>query len=373
MRNFVRSTFAKAIASVCLATFSVSSIACTAINITAKDGTVIAGRTMEWAFEMDWTLFSMPRGTEIDLDAPKSMKLPATKMTSKYAFVAVAPGVLQGPPAFLEGQNSAGLGLSGNFLPGFTEYQTVTPQDTKYISILNFGRLILGMYGNVKELRAELPKYKVWFDPTEVKGLPTPPWLHLVLTDKTGDSIVVEFVKGQMRIHDNVANVLTNAPTYDWHISNVRNYLSLSNYAKASVTLNNQNVTEIGQGGGMMGLPGDYTPPSRFVRAAYLRHFSTQPQASNDGIQLMTHLLNTVDIPVGVAASKGDNQIVSDYTQWVNIKDLSNNRMLIADYSHRTNYLQIDLNQVFKEGKPKTWKISNLPYPGNDLTPFLLK
>ena len=118
---------------------------------------------------------------------------------------------------------------------------------------------------------------------------------------------------------------------------------------------------------------GDYTPPSRFVRTAYLKHFAYQPNDALEAIQLTGHLLNNVDIPVGVARSTDGKQVVSDYTQWVNLKDLKNNRMKIANYANRTNYVEIDLNQVFKSGKSKTWVIDNLPYPKNDLTAELLK
>ena len=349
------------------------SSACTAVNIVAKDGSVVAGRTMEWAFDMKWQLTTNPKGTAISLSAPTSLQLPATSLPSKYAFVAIAPGVLAGPPAYLEGQNEAGLAISGNFLPGFTEYQTVTPQDKNYVSIMNLGGFILGMFGSVKELRNELPKYKVWFDPSEVKGLPTPPWLHLVLTDRDGDSIIVEFVKGQMVIHNNTAGVLTNAPTYDWHLNNVRNYLSLTTTATAAVTVGNTNVTELGQGGGLLGLPADYTPPSRFIRATYLKQFVYQPSNSAEAMQAAGHILNNVDIPVGVARSTDGKQVVSDYTQWVTLKDLKNNRMKIANYANRTNFIEIDLNEVFKSGKSKTWQVDQLPYPQNDLTAQLLK
>jgi choloylglycine hydrolase len=213
----------------------------------------------------------------------------------------------------------------------------------------------------------------VWFDPNEVKGLPTPPWLHLVLTDRDGDSIIVEFIKGQMIIHNNIAGVLTNAPTYDWHLNNVRNYLSLTTTATAAVTVGNTNVTELGQGGGLLGLPADYTPPSRFVRATYLKQFTYQPSHSVDAMQAAAHVLNNVDIPVGVARSTDGKQVVSDYTQWVNLKDLKNNRMKIANYANRTNFIEIDLNEVFKSGKTKTWQVDQLPYPKNDLTVELLK
>lgn len=356
-----------------LAFAPVAGNACTAVNVAAKDGSVIAGRTMEWAFDMNWLLISNPKGSTIPITAPASMKLPSANLSSQYAFIGVAPGVLQGAPAYLEGQNEAGLGISGNFLPGFTEYQVVTPQDKKYVSVINFGSFILGMFGSVKEVRSEIPKYKVWFDPSEVKGIPTAPWLHYVITDRSGDSIVVEFVKGQMVIHNNVAGVLTNSPTYDWHLNNVRNYLSLTPAATLSATVGRSNVTELGQGGGLIGLPADYTPPSRFVRATYLKQFAYQPSNTEEAIQLTDHILNNVDIPNGVARSSNGKQAIADYTQWVNIKDLKNNRMKITNYANRTNFIEIDLNKVFKSGASKTWPIDKLPYPKNDLTAEILK
>ena len=65
------------------------------------------------------------------------------------------------------------------------------------------------------------------------------------------------------------------------------------------------NVTELGQGGGLIGLPGDYTPPSRFVRATVLRHTVTHAEdAATRRAQAVAHILNNVDIPVGVAQSR---------------------------------------------------------------------
>lgn len=365
-------TFLVILVSSTLSLGPLASAACTAVNVKAKDGSVAAGRTMEWAFDMKWQLTAIPKGTPISLSAPASLQLPTTRLSSKYAFVAIAPGILKGPAAYLEGQNEVGLAISGNFLPGFTEYQNVIPQDQKYVSILNLGGFVLGMFGSVQELRNEIPKYKVWFDPSEVQGLPTPPWLHFVFTDRSGDSIIVEFIKGKTIIHDNTVGVLTNSPTYDWHTNNVRNYLSLTSTATPSAVIGNTNVTEIGQGGGLIGLPADYTPPSRFVRATYLKQFAYQPNNSGDAIQLAGHLLNNVDIPVGVARSTDGKQVSSDYTQWVNLKDLKNNRMKIANYANRTNYIEIDLNRVFQAGKTMTWLIDKLPYPKNDLTSEIL-
>ena len=353
------------------ATFN-AALACTAVDIVAADGSVVTGRTMEWAFDMKWTLVSLPKGTSLAMMATPTLKLPTVTVTSKYAVVGIKPGIIAGD-TLLEGQNAAGLGMSGNFLPGFTEYQTVTPQDKGYVSILGLGAWALGQFATVSELRLALPAIKVWADDTLQSG-PTPPTLHFTFTDKSGASIVVEFVNGQQRIFDNVAHVLTNAPTYDWHLSNLRNYLSLATVASTSLRVGEADVTALGQGGGLVGIPGDYTPPSRFVRAAFLRHYATKPRNADQATQLLGHILNTVDIPLGIAQSKAGNEIVSDYTQWIAIKDLTGNRLMIADYDHRTSYLTLDLNQIFAHDQPTSVAISALPYPKSiDATKALMK
>jgi choloylglycine hydrolase len=336
-------------------------LACTAVDIMAGDKTMIAGRTMEWAYDMKWTLVSQPAGTELTLTAPPSTGLPAKTLATKYGVVGISAGVIPGG-ALLEGQNTEGLGMSGNFLPGFTEYQTVTKDDSDYVSVLGFGSWALGNHATVAEMRAALPKIKVWADPSLPSG-PTPPTIHLVFTDRSGDGMVVEYVGGELQIHDNVAHVLTNAPTYDWHLLNARNYLNLSTVGVQSANIGSVNVTALGQGGGMMGLPGDYTPPSRFIRAAFLRHNITPPATGAEAIQAIDHILNTVDIPLGIAQSKDGDQVVSDYTQWVAIKDLTNNRLLISDYAHRTSFVAIDLDKALASGKAGAVLVTDLPYP----------
>jgi choloylglycine hydrolase len=337
------------------------SLACTAVDVVAADGSVIASRTMEWAFDMQWTLVSLPKGSSLTLTATPALKLPPVTVASKYAVVGVKPAIIPGD-TLLEGQNAAGLGMSGNFLPGFTEYQTVTPQDKGYVSILGFGAWALGQFATVDELRKALPGIKVWADDTLQSG-PTPPTVHFVFTDRGGASIVLEFVRGEQRIYDGVARVLTNAPTYDWQVINLRNYLNLSTIGTTAIRTGENDVTALGQGGGMVGIPGDYTPPSRFVRAAFLKHYSSKPTTADEAIQLVAHILNNVDIPIGIAQSKDGNKVVSDYTQWVAIKDLTNNRLLIADYAHRTTYLTLDLNPIFAQDKPAAALITALPYP----------
>lgn len=359
----------KLVLALALGSFLSSSFACTAVDVQAKDGSVIAGRTMEWAFDMNWQLLYYPKGTSFELSAPANSGHDAIKLKSKYAIFGV--GTALEDNAMLDGQNSAGLALSGNFLPGFTQYQTVSKQDKKYLSILEFTQFVLSNYATVAEVKAELPKYKVWSP--NIKNLPIEPTIHFLITDKSGANIVIEFINGEMRLFDTTAGVLTNSPNYDWHMINIRNYLNLSNTSTAHVQTAQGNVTQFGQGGGAIGLPGDYTPPSRFVRAAYLKHFATVPESAADAVELTGHILNNVDIPKGAITANENGKVIPDYTQWVAIKDISHNQFYFSDYNHRLNYVKIDLNKVFAESKPFAITLDNVNYPSNDITASLVK
>ena len=105
--------------------------------------------------------------------------------------------------------------------------------------------------------------------PTLVPGFPPEPQpVHVVVYDKTGASIVIEPLDGKLKVYDNPLGVITNSPTFDWHMINVRNYVALNPRNVPPVTINGTTFRNMGQGSGMLGLPGDFTPPSRFVRAS---------------------------------------------------------------------------------------------------------
>ena len=335
-----------------------SALACTAVDIQAADQTVIAGRTMEWAFDMKWTLVSMPKGTTFALPVPKGA--PAKSVTTSYSVVGIGAGVIPGTP-LVEGQNETGLALSANFLPGFTQYQAPTPGDQN-VEILSFAKWLLGSFKDVASVKAALPTVTVWSDPALPTG-PTVPAMHFKINDRSGAGLIVEYVGGKLTMYEDSAHVLTNAPTYDWHLTNLRNYVNLNSIGANSRQYGEVDVTALGQGGGTMGLPGDFTPPSRFVRAAFMRHFVPEPRDAAEATQAITHVLNTVDIPIGVAQSKDGDQVVSDYTQWVSIKDLTHNRLVLSDYAHRTSYLTIDLAPLFASKAEASKLVSDLPYP----------
>ncbi|PZC51665.1 hypothetical protein LH53_09710 [Mesotoga sp. TolDC] len=143
--------------------------------------------------------------------------------------------------------------------------------------------------------------------------------------------MVVEFIDGEMKIYDNPNAVLTNAPELPWHLENLRNYVNLSAYMKEA-EINGITYKGMGFGSGYVGIPGDGTPPSRFVRITLLREFSNPVETEEEGVMLALHLLNTVDIPAGVSKREGSGPAAFENTQWVTIKDNKNLKLYFRSY-----------------------------------------
>ena len=139
--------------------------------------------------------------------------------------------------------------------------------------------------------------------------------LHYTINDKTGAGIIIEFTNKGRKVYENTVGVCTNSPPYEFHMINLRNYVELNKTAHQPLHLGGDVFTPLGYGSGLLGTSGDLTPPSRLVRAATLTHFADPVKTKDEALNLAVHILNTVDIPHGVASE--------DYTIWIVAKDLT--------------------------------------------------
>ena len=139
--------------------------------------------------------------------------------------------------------------------------------------------------------------------------------LHYAINDKTGAGIIIEFTNEGRTVYENTVGVCTNSPPYDFHMINLRNYVELNKTAHEALHLGGEVFTPLGHGSGLLSTPGDLTPPSKLVRTATLTHFADPVKTSDEAVNLPIHILNTVDIPHGVASE--------DYTNWIVAKDLT--------------------------------------------------
>jgi choloylglycine hydrolase len=293
-------------------------LACTAMEFTTQDGTTIYARTLEWGVsDLHSELEFVPRNKIFTsrLDAGQS----GMSWHNKYAFTAIIAG---GFPYAADGLNETGLTVGMLFYPGFAEYQSAdASKDSSTIINGDFGNYILGNFKTVAEVKSALPGIRVVKSVDLEKQFGTVLPLHFIVTDATGASIIVEYTKGQLNIFDNAVGVLTNSPSYDWHLLNLRNYANLQPTSLPARSINGVSLAPFGAGSGMLGLPGDFTPPSRFIRAVAFIHTMEPVKTAQEGISAASAMLNNFDIPKGLIREGTLDNPILGYTQWSAIAD----------------------------------------------------
>lgn len=289
--------------------------ACTGIQLKAKDGSYINGRTLEFGVFVETSAAVIPRGYEFTGTTPQGHGL---SYKTKYATLgAIAFDNL----SVMDGINEKGLAAGTFYFPGFAGYANITSENqSKALSPIEFTNWALTQFATVEEVKAAI--HDVVIAPTVVKAWgDTPAPFHYVIYDKSGKSIVVEPIDGKLVVHDNPLGVFTNSPTFEWHMTNLRNFINLTPFNAKPLKVAGTELAPFGQGSGMVGLPGDFTPPSRFVRAAIFSVTATPSNNSNDAVFQVFHILNQFDIPVGVARSVENGITYSDSTLITAVKD----------------------------------------------------
>lgn len=322
-------------------------LACTNIAVKAEDGSVVVGRTLEFGPPLNSNVISSPQGREFTSTTPDGKAGKSWK--SKYGYVFMD---FFGVHQTIDGMNEKGLSFGYLYMPGFAEYQVVPPgKENQSMDYLSFGDWILGNFDNVDDIKAAVKDIYVYATPINAgvyKNMIFP--LHAVIVDQSGKSITIEFVKGKIHVYDNQGGILTNSPTYPWHIINLNNYINLTPYAPKTIKVGPISYFGTGQGSGSIGTPGDYSPPSRFVKISLLAHSAYPVPHSLAALNLTQHILNNVDIPNGaVRGEKGTND-PSDKTQWTVFKDLKNKVLYFNSYTNST-LKKIDLSKIdFSQG-----------------------
>jgi choloylglycine hydrolase len=302
------------------------SSACTGITITPKDGSVIFGRTLEFAQDIKSNIIIVPRNRDFVGTTPADG--PGLHWKTKYGAVGMNSF---GLPMFADGLNEKGLHVGIFYFPGYGKYQAVTEKDyDRTLAPHEFAGFLLGVCGSVEEAVTAAKAVRVGEVVLDAFGF-VPPF-HFIVNDGSGKSAVLEYVAGELKIHDNPLGVITNSPTFDWHMTNLANYVNLTVSNVPKLDVDGLALRALGQGSGMLGLPGDFTPPSRFVRAVAFSKSALPVETARDGVLQTFHILNQFDIPQGAARGSEHGKPVADYTLWTAVADLRHLR-----YYYRTH------------------------------------
>ena len=319
--------------------------ACTGIMLTGSDGSIIRARTAEWGpFDLETKINIIPRGFGYSAGEMPDGKVGAS-WVGRFGVVGISM-LDHGAPA--DGINEAGLTAGLFYLPGFTEYQEYIPElaDNTIPGDL-LASYVLSMFETVEDARAGLEGIRVVGVVDETLGFPFP--FHMLVADRFGGRIVVEYIGGELTIFEAPLGVITNSPNYDWHMTNLNNYVNLSAISLPAVETSGVTFAPLGAGSGMIGLPGDFTPPSRFVRAVAFSQTARETEGGYDTVREAFRILDNFNIPADAAEGAQDDvqsdDLLYSATQVTTASDSQNLVYYYHTMYDRTVHM-VDLKQI---------------------------
>ncbi|MDO4755179.1 MAG: linear amide C-N hydrolase, partial [Parabacteroides sp.] len=199
---------------------------------------------------------------------------------------------------------------------------------------------VLGECSTVDEVKRTLRNVRV------VNIDPRSSTVHWRFTEASGRQIILEIVEGEMRFYDNPLGVFANSPGIEWHWTNLNNYMNLEPGTLPQHNFGPLEMKSFGHGNGLVGLPGDFTPPSRFVRATFFQLTAAQQAKAEESVFQAFHLLNNFDIPTGSEQPWGESPAdVPSATQFTVVSD-THNCMVYYRTMYNSNIRCIDLKAI---------------------------
>lgn len=235
---------------------------------------------------------------------------PLLKHPAVFGMAHVAGGV----PLFAEAANENGLYMAGLNFPGYAYYFPDEECEMERIAPYELIPFLLGTCSTVEEARRALEKIRITAIPLSPE-YPLAP-LHWHIADATG-SFTVESMADGMHIYENPVGVLTNNPPFPFHMMNLNNFQALSPNQPDNHFAPNLDLRTYGQGMGAMGLPGDVSPMSRFVRAAFLRSHGDFGEDPEKNVVQFFHILDAVAMVRGSVITPEGNYDKTIYSSCI--------------------------------------------------------
>ena len=295
--------------------------ACTGITLHAKDGATVVARTIEWGgSELNSQYVVVPRGYAQQSYVPGG-EVRGMKWEATYGYVGFS---VEQKEFVAEGLNEAGLSAGLFYFPNYGGYEAYVEANRETsVADLQLVSWMLGRFRTVDEVKAALAE-------VHVVGIdPRASTVHWRIADASGRQVVLEIVDGKPHFFENELGVLTNSPGFEWQMLNLNNYVNLyAGSATSHELANGVKLSGFGAGSGMLGVPGDVTPPSRFVRAAFYQSTAPEQPTAERCVLQGFQILNNFDIPVGIEFA--NRQVPADIpsaTQWTSATDIANLRL----------------------------------------------
>ena len=277
---------------------------CTAA--TYKTKAFYFGRTLDYEISYGEQIVITPRNYIFDWRDGGQMR-------SHYAMIGMA-SVMQDYPLYYDAVNEKGLGIAGLNFVGNAHYKKLEKEKENVTQFELIPR-ILGECATVKEVRHFLENMNL-VDTPFLENLPVAR-LHWIIADKN-ECITLESVKEGLKIYENPVGVLTNNPPFDYQMFNLNNYMQLSAEDRENTFSKELPLNQYSRGMGAMGLPGDLSSQSRFVRAAFVKMNSVSGDSEEESVSQFFHILGSVDQQRGCCKLGKNKYEITLYTSCCN-------------------------------------------------------
>ena len=291
--------------------------ACTGIALSAADGSYVQSRTIEWSRGVLRSQYVViPRGQQLRSFTPTGAN--GLAFTARYGTVGLA---VEQQEFIAEGINEAGLSAGLFFFPQYGGYESYDPdRNDRTLADLQVAAWMLTQFATIDEVKAAVASVRI-------VALEKSSVVHWRIGEASGRQVVLEIVDGVPHFYENEVGILTNAPGFEWQLTNLDNYVNLYPGDAPVRQLSGITLRPTGSNSGFLGIPGDATPPSRFVRAAFYRATAPQRATAFGTVLQCFHLLNCFDIPIGIDHPQGDAPDIPSATQWTSAIDLTHRRV----------------------------------------------
>ena len=302
---------------------------CTAATYKTKD--FYFGRTLDYEFSYGDEVTITPRNFPFHFREQG-------KLNTHYAIIGMAH-IIDNCPLYYDAINEKGLGMAGlNFVGNAVYREKEEGKDN--VAQFEFIPWILSQCATVQEARKLVEKINLLNTPFN-EQLPVAQ-LHWIISDSE-ESITVESVKEGIKIYENPVGVLTNNPPFDKQMFNLNNYMHLSAKSPENNFSKDLNLETYSRGMGAIGLPGDLSSQSRFVRVAFTKMNSISGDGEMESVSQFFHILNSVDQQRGCCELDNGKYEITLYTSCCNTNKgiyyytTYNNHQITAVHMHKEN------------------------------------
>ncbi len=253
---------------------------------------------MDLAYFFNQAVMIIPRNYQLQ------DRVSGNSVTNKRAIIGMGT-VIDNHPVLADAMNEAGLAAAGLNFEGYAYFEKEPVEGKNNIAPYDFIQWVLSNHETVEEVKRAIEQLELVDRPIN-EDTPVP-MLHWIVVDKTGKGIVVEKTKDGLIVHDNHLGVLTNNPSFDWHVINLNEYLHVTPVSPKEAKWGDQKLKALGVGAGTLGIPGDFASVSRFVRIAFIRSHMPKVEGDEQALTQFFHMLDYVKmVKGGVLTDEGE-------------------------------------------------------------------